>query len=164
MARLQVIPGRRLKALGCLLCALALLLVLSAPWPRERAWGMRAGALGVLWAPVVVLIPAALEPSAAVEYATIALACMALGALTDALVPWPRALLAPAIVSVVALTLDALAGTQLLMRSLLGPDPILGARFYGIGNELKSGLAVLVLAGIAAALYPAARGRRAARR
>jgi hypothetical protein len=40
------------------------------------------------------------------------------------------------------------------MRSLLGPDPILGARFYGIGNELKSGLAVLVLAGVAAALYP----------
>ena len=43
-----------------------------------------------------------------------------------------------------------------------GPDPTLGARFYGIGNELKSGLAVLVLAAVAAALYPAARGRRAA--
>jgi hypothetical protein len=162
MARLQVIPGRRLKALGCLLCALALALVLAAPWARARAWAMRAGALGVLWAPVAVLIPAALEPSAAVEYATIALACMALGALTDALVPWPRAVLAPAIVSVVVLTVDALVGTQLLVRSLLGPDPILGARFYGIGNELKSGLAVLVLAGVAAALYPAARSRRSA--
>ncbi|HSZ03591.1 MAG TPA: hypothetical protein VK778_00170 [Solirubrobacteraceae bacterium] len=162
MARLRVIPGRRLKALGCLLCALALALILAAPWPRARAWAMRAGALGVLWAPVAVLIPAALEPSAAVEYATIALACMALGALTDALVPWPRAVLAPAIASVVVLTLDALVDTQLLVRSLLGPDPILGARFYGIGNELKSGLAVLVLAGVAAALYPAARDRRSA--
>lgn len=162
MARLYVISGRRLKALGCLLCAWALLLVLAAPWPRRRAWAMRAGALGVLWAPVVALIPAALEPSAAVEYLTIALACMALGALTDALVPWPRALLAPAILAVVALAADALAGTQLLMRSLLGPDPLLGARFYGIGNELKSGLAVLVLAAVAAALYPAVRGRRAA--
>ena len=50
------------------------------------------------------------------------------------------------------------------MRSLLGPNPILGARFYGIGNELKSGLAVLVLAAVAAALYPAVRGRRAAAR
>jgi hypothetical protein len=48
------------------------------------------------------------------------------------------------------------------MRSLLGPDPLLGARFYGIGNELKSGLAVLVLAAAAAALYPATRGRTAA--
>ncbi len=123
---------------------------------------MRAGALGVLWAPVVVMLTAALEPSAAVEYLTIALACLALGALTDRLLPWPRAPLAPALVAVVAIVADALAGTQLLMRSLLGPDPILGARFYGVGNELKSGLAVLVLTAIAAALYPATRGRRAA--
>jgi hypothetical protein len=161
MARLHAIGGRRLKALGFLLSAWALLLILTAPSPRARAWAMRVGALGVLWAPVAVLIPAALEPSAAVEYATIALACIALGALTDALIRWPRALLAPALVAIVALTADALAGTQLLMRSLLGPDPILGARFYGIGNELKSGLAVLVLAAVAAALAPAARGRRA---
>jgi hypothetical protein len=162
MARLRVIGGRRLKALASLLGAWALLLLATAPWTRARAWAMRAGALGVLWAPVTVLIPAALEPGAALEYATIALACVGLGALTDALLPWPRALLAPAIAAIVTLTADALAGTQLLMRSLLGPDPILGARFYGIGNELKSGLAVLVLAAVAAALYPAARGRRAA--
>ena len=117
---------------------------------------MRTGALGVLWAPVVVLIPAALEPGAAVEYATIVLACLLLGALTDRLLPWPRAPLAPAIVALVAIIVDALAHTQLLVRSLLGPNPILGARFYGIGNELKSGLAVLVLAAVAAALYPTA--------
>jgi hypothetical protein len=154
MARLHVIGPRRLHALGWLLTAWALMLLLSAPWPRARAQAMRAGALGVLWLPVAVLIPAALNPSAAVEYATISLACVALGALTDLLLPWPRAPLAPAVVAVVALTADALAGTQLLMRSLLGPNPILGARFYGIGNELKSGLAVLVLCAVAAALYP----------
>jgi hypothetical protein len=204
MARLRVVGGRRLKALGCLLGAWALLMLLaSVPWPRRgdpktpgaqadilaradisarygtaqtqrrdgargsgaarmraRAWAMRTGALGVLWAPIAVLIPAAIEPSAAVEYATIALACLALGALTDLLLPWPRAPLAPALAAVVVLTVDALAGTQLLMRSLLGPNPILGARFYGIGNELKSGLAVLVLAAVAAALHPGGRGRR----
>jgi hypothetical protein len=167
MARLHVIGPRRLHALGWLLTALALLLLLSAPWPRARAWAMRTGALAMLWTPVAVLIPAALEPSAAVEYLTIALACLALGALSDRLLRWPRAPLAPAVVTVLAIVADALAGTQLLMRSLLGPDPILGARFYGIGNELKSGLAVLVLAAVAAALYPAtdrrsASGRRAA--
>ncbi len=162
MARLHVIGPRRLHALGWLLTAWALLLLASAPWPRARAWAMRTGALGILWAPVAVLIPAALSPSAAVEYLTIAFACLALGALTDRLLPWPRAPLAPAIVAILALTIDALSGTQLLMRSLLGPDPILGARFYGIGNELKSGLAVLVLAAVAAALHPAMRGRRAA--
>jgi len=154
MARLQVIGGRRLRALAFLLCAWGLLLLCAAPWPRARAAAMRAGGLGVLWAPVVVLLGAALEPSAPVEYTIIALACMLLGALTDQLLPWPRAPLAPAIVAVVVLVADALSGTQLLMRSLLGPDPILGARFYGIGNELKSGLAVLVLAALAAALYP----------
>ncbi len=162
MARLRVIGGRRLKALAFLLGAWALLLLAAAPWERARAWAMRAGALGVLWAPVAVLVAAALEPSAAVEYVTIVLACGALGVLTDALLAWPRAPLAPAIAAVIALSADALAGTQLLMRSLLGPDPILGARFYGIGNELKSGLAVLVLAAVAAALYPSARDRRAA--
>ncbi len=167
MARLHVLGPRRLRALGWLLSAWALLLLACAPSPRARAWAMRAGALGLLWAPVAVLIPAALQPSAAVEYLMIVLACLALGALTDLLLPWPRALLAPAIVAILALAIDALAGTQLLMRSLLGPNPILGARFYGIGNELKSGLAVLVFAAVAAALYPtadrrSAGGRRAA--
>jgi hypothetical protein len=161
IGRLRVIGGRRLKALGFLLAAWALLLLASAPSPRRRAWAMRVGALGLLWAPVVVLLPAAIEPSAAVEYAIIVSACLLAGAVTDSLLPWPRAPLAPAIVAIVALVADALAGTQLLVRSLLGPNPELGARFYGIGNELKSGLAVLVLAAVAAALYPAVRGRRA---
>jgi hypothetical protein len=168
--RLHVVGGRRLKALGCLLAAWALLLLGASAIPRSQlrrrraacAWAMRVGALAVMWAPVAVLIGAALEPSAAIEYATIALACLLLAAVTDALLPWPRAPLAPALVSILALVLDTLAGTQLLMRSLLGPNPILGARFYGFGNELKSGLAVLVLAAIAAALYPVIRSRRAA--
>ena len=160
MARLEVIGARRLKALAYLLSAWALLLLVSALSPgragARRAWAIRVGALGVLWAPVAALITAAIEPSAGVEYATITLACLVLGALTDAALPWPRALLAPAIVGLTALVADALAGTQLLMRSLLGPDPILGARFYGFGNELKSGLAVLVFAAVAAALHPTA--------
>jgi hypothetical protein len=161
MGRLRVIGGRRLEALGILLAAWAALLLLCAPWPRARALAMRVGALGVLWAPVAALLPAAVEPGAAVEYAMITATCLALGALTDRLLPWPRALIAPAFVTLIALAIDALAGTQLLMRALLGPDPARGARFYGIGNELKSGLAVLVLAAVAAALYPAVRGRRA---
>lgn len=162
MARLHVVGPRRLRALGWLLAAWALLLLVCASRPRARAWAMRAGALGVLWAPVAVLIPAAIEPSAAVEYLVIVLACLALGALSDLLLPWPRAPLAPALVAILGLAADALAGTQLLVRSVLGPDPLLGVRFYGIGNELKSGLAVLVFAAVAGALYQATRGRRAA--
>ncbi|HXW58854.1 MAG TPA: hypothetical protein VEJ23_05190, partial [Solirubrobacteraceae bacterium] len=154
MARLRVIGARRTALVLWMLGAWALL-VLACTGRRSRAWALRAGGVGVLWAPVVALVPAALSPPAAIEYATIALACLALGALTDRLLRWPRAPLAPALAAIVALTVDALVGTQLLMRSLLGPDPALGARFYGIGNELKSGLAVLVLAGVASLLYPA---------
>ncbi len=161
VARIRVLGGRRLSTLGFLLGAWALLLALCSPWPRARARAMRVGGLGVLWAPVAVLVPAAFLPSAAVEYLTVTLLCLVLGAASDLLIRWPRAMLAPAIVGVLALTVDALAHTQLLVRSMLGPNPILGARFYGIGNEVKSGLAVLVLAGLAGALHPATRGRRA---
>ncbi len=172
-ARLLVVYPRRLPALACLLGAWALLAL--AVWllppglsmrgpsarPRARAWVVRVGAIALLWTPVAVLLPAALEPARGVEDVLLVLLCFALGALTDRLLPWPRAPLAPAVAAVVALTVDALAGTQLLVRSLLGPDPALGVRFYGIGNELKSGLAVLVFAAVAAALYPLARGTRA---
>lgn len=167
MARLEVIDSRRLAAVAWLVLACALLLG-AAAFPlggdrrRRVAWALRTGALALLWAPAAVLIPAALEPSRTAELALIAGACLALGALTDRLVPWPRAPALVAIVVVLALAVDALAGTQLLMRSVLGPKPAFGARFYGIGNELKSALAVLVFAGVAAVLYPALRGRRAA--
>ncbi len=169
--RLLVIYGRRLGALACLLGVWALLML--AAWltpltprlrPRVRAWTARVGALAFLWTPVAVLVPAALEPSRGAEDALLVLICFSLGASCERLLPWPRAPLAPAVVAVVALSADALAGTQLLVRSLLGPNPELGVRFYGIGNELKSGLAVLVFAGVAAALYPAVHGRRAAAR
>jgi hypothetical protein len=164
MARLHLISYRRLRALAALLGAWgALLFAGAAVGPRSAAAAMRVGALALLWAPVAVLLPAALEPpEQQVEYALIVGACLLLGAASDALLRWPRGPLAPAVAAVVALTADQLAGTQLLTRSLLGPDPILGARFYGIGNELKSGLAVLVLIAVAAALYPARRGARGA--
>jgi hypothetical protein len=163
-ARLRVIYGRRMGALACLLGAWALLMLaaLLARRRRARAWTARVGGLALLWTPVAVLVPAALKPGRGIEDGVIVLICFGLAALTDRLLAWPRAPLAPAIVAIVAITADALTGTQLLVRSLLGPNPELGVRFYGIGNELKSGLAVLVFAAVAAALYPAARGRRAA--
>ena len=163
-ARLLVIYGRRLPALLCLLGAWALLMLaaLALRRRRARAWGARIGGLALLWAPAAVLVPAAFSPGRGVEDALLVLLCFGLAALSDRLLAWPRAPLAPAVVAVVALTADALAGTQLLARALLGPNPELGVRFYGIGNELKSWLAVLVFSAVAAALYPAVRGRRAA--
>ncbi|MBS1890881.1 MAG: hypothetical protein JST59_06295, partial [Actinobacteria bacterium] len=51
-----------------------------------------------------------------------------------------------------AYALDAILGSPLSALSLLGPNPGLGIRFYGIGNELESLLSVLVVGGIGAAL------------
>lgn len=180
-ARLGVISSRRLPALGWLLIAWALLLVGTRLTGRlagarlagtRRAgaqlgsapekWALRVGGLALLWCPVAVLVTAAIEPSRVAEFALLVAICFGLGALNDRLVAWPRALLLPAIAAIATIVVDALAHAQLLMRSLLGPDPQFGARFYGIGNELKSGLAVLVLCAVAAALYPTVRGRRAA--
>ncbi len=159
-ARLRVVGPRRLSALGFLLLAWAALLITAVcltPARETRARAVRIGALGVMWAPVAVMVPAAFTPSAGIEYALIAAACLALGALTDLLLAWPRALVAPAVAAPAAIVLDSLTHAQLLVRSVLGPNPVLGARFYGVGNELKSGLAVLVLCAVAAALYPSAR-------
>lgn len=168
-ARLGVISSRRLPAVAWLIAAWVLLLAAacvpvgaSVARKARGAWALRTGALAILWLPAAELVPAAIEPTRTAEFALLVGLCFALAALTDRLLPWPRAPLAPAVVAILALSIDALAGTQLLIRSLLGPNPILGARFYGIGNELKSGLAVLVFAAVAAWLYPATRSRRAA--
>ncbi len=162
MERLRSIPDRRLPALLVLLGAWALLVLACArAGERARGWALRVGASAILWAPAASLITAALMPGAAGEYAILTLSCFALAAAGERLLPWPRAPIAPAVVAVLAITLDSLSGTQLLMRSLLGPDPLGGARFYGIGNELKPALAVLALGAVAAALYPCERGRRA---
>ena len=189
-ARLDAIPGRRLPALAVLLAAWAVLVLACARGPRargpvtlhgarralpgraagERTDGqtgrralrraVRTGALGILWAPCAALVAAAIEPGPGAEYALVAALALGLGAASDALLSWPRALIAPAAALPVAIAVDALAGTQLLMRSLAGPDPAGGARFYGVGNELKSALAVMALAGIAAGLYPLQRNER----
>ena len=176
-ARLEAIGGRRLEVLAGLLAAWSLLLLGALAAGRARwgagqararatrataAYALRVGALAMLWTPVASLVAAALEPGLGLEVLLLAASCSVLGALCDRLLPWPRAPLAPAAIALLALSADALLGTQLLMRSLLGPDPAYGARFHGIGNELKSALAVLTFAGVAAALHPGARGRRVA--
>jgi hypothetical protein len=159
--RLEVLAGRRLKALAALVGLWIVLLLLCAR-SSARGFAVRSGALAVLWVPALALVSAAIEPGAGAEYALIAGGSLALGATSDLLIGWPRAPIAPALVAVGAISVDSLAETQLLMRSLVGPLPALGARFYGIGNELKSALAVLVLAALAGAVYPSRRGRRTA--
>lgn len=130
---------------------------------RTRMPVRRLGGLAILWIPTVILIPAALgNPSRELEYFIIGAGCLGLGWLTDRLVPWPRAPIVPAAVGLGVITIDLALGSELITRSILGPNPGYGSRFYGIGNELKSGLMVLLLAGLGAALTNRPKSRKAA--
>jgi hypothetical protein len=123
--------------------------------------GLRIGALAVMWWPTMVLLVAGLEPSAkAAETAMIATASVALGALTDWLLRWPRGPVLPAAAGLAAYTLDLATGGDLLTRSALGPSLISGARFYGISNELEPLLPILLLIGLAALVGWRERSRR----
>jgi hypothetical protein len=80
------------------------------------------------------------------------LAAPLLAALTLAALRDYRALAVAAGVTVLAYAIDVIAGSPLTSLSLMGPNPGLGVRFYGIGNELEAVLAPLVIAGTGAAL------------
>jgi len=96
-------------------------------------------------------VTGALAPSALVELLIVGAAGAALAAATDRALPWPQAIALPALFSVGAHIVDLMLGSTLIVRSLLGPNPLLGARFYGIGNELEITLAVATLLGLGAA-------------
>ena len=112
--------------------------------------GARWGGLAALWLPSVLLLTAALAPSGTLESAIVAGGCLLLGALTDVLVRWPRGPLVPAAVGIGAYVADLAFGSPLIVRSLLGPNPRFGSRFYGIGNELEAILPILLFLGLAA--------------
>jgi hypothetical protein len=122
----------------------------------------RSAFLAAVWLPSVLLATGAIAPSRLGEVILIAVACALLALATDLLLPWPRAIALPAAVAVIAHVIDLAFGSSLIQRSLLGPNPILGARFYGVGNELEVTLGVIGLLGIGALFASAPRRRLAA--
>jgi hypothetical protein len=162
--RLKVVNGRRFPALETVLAAwLVILLVLGLVADRRgtRA-AMRLGALAVMWLLTVLLITAALHPGRGLELLLIAGLSFVLAALTDRFLPWPRGPLLPCLVTVLFYIVDLANNSHLIIRSLLGPNPRFGSRYYGIGNELESALPVLLFVGLAALLYGRTRSRAGA--
>jgi hypothetical protein len=156
------IAPRRIRTLEALLAAWLALLAACALAGRARA-GLRIGALAFLWLPTMVLIPGSFDPSStAVEAALIAVPAFLAAALTDRLVPWPRAPIVPAVVTLAVYLVDLATGSNLITLSLLGPNPRAGARFYGIGNELEPALPILLFVGLAAAMTGRERSRKLA--
>lgn len=159
--RLSEIGSRRIPALETFLLTW-LGVVLLAGILRDRQgvrFGMRIGGLALLWLPAVLLGSAALAPSEQAELFLIAGGSFALALATDRWLPWPRGPAAPAIVALVAYTVDLANHSHLVIRSLLGPSPRSGSRFYGLGNELEIALTILLLVGLAALLRRRGRTR-----
>jgi hypothetical protein len=120
-------------------------------------------ALSLVYLPLLCLAGAALQPTVGAERLLVMLAAPALAALTltafegflgAAASPRGgyRALAFCCGATVLAHTVDLIAGSPLIQLSLAGPNPVAGHRFYGIGNELEATLVVLVLVGTGAAL------------
>lgn len=153
-ARMAVISSRRGPVLGLSLLAWFLLLGLAIAVTRGGAAriGVRLAGLAVIYMPLVLLAGAAIEPSESAEVLLVLLGAPLLGALTLALLSGYRALAVASALTVLAYAIDVIAGSPLSALSLLGPNPGLGVRFFGIGNELEALLAVLIVAGTGAGL------------
>lgn len=162
--RLSVIPARRMPALQTFLYVW-LAVVLIGGIVRDRAgvrFGIRIGGLAMMWLPATVLVTAIFEPSRQAELFALAGGSFTLALLTDRFVRWPRGPAVPCFVGLAAYTADLANHSQLVIRSLLGPSPRSGSRFYGLGNELEIALTLLLLIGIAAALRRRERTRAGA--
>lgn len=100
--------------------------------------GIRLSLLSMLFFPVLFLIEPLLSWSVAPP---VVLGFIIMFALGGALVveTWrlPGMLMLIAGLTMGALLLDGFTGAQLMQRSYLGYDPVIGARFYGLGNEYE---------------------------
>ena len=152
--RMAVISERRGPVIGLslLVWLLGLGLVAAATRGAAARAGVRLVGLAIVYLPLVLLAAAAPQPPETAETLLAMVGAPAAAALTLALVGGYRALALASALTVLAYAVDVVAGSPLTALSLLGPNPGLGVRFYGIGNELEALLAVLVVAGTGAGL------------
>jgi hypothetical protein len=149
--RLAHVKSRRGPALTLTFGLWLLVLAVLSVFGRARL-GLRLGLLTAMWLPGVALLTGAIDPGRGVETVALAVGSLALAFATDRAVRWPRAPAVPAAAVLLAHAVDLVAGSPLIVRSLAGPNPGFGARFFGIGNELEAILAVMVLLGAGAFL------------
>jgi hypothetical protein len=152
--RMAVISERRGPVIGLSLLAWIMVMGLAVVATRGAAGrgGARTLGLAVVYLPLVLLVGAAMEPGETAEMLIAMLGAPLLAALTLALLGGYRALALASGLTVLAYAIDVVVGSPLTALSLLGPNPGLGVRFYGIGNELEALLAVLIVAGTGAGL------------
>jgi hypothetical protein len=106
--------------------------------------------LAVAWAPLMLLLAAALDAGEPATALLMGLGAPALAALTALRFPGLLGLALACAVTVGAYAVDVLAGSPYTALSVLGPNPGAGVRFFGIGNELEAILTTLTLVGAGA--------------
>jgi hypothetical protein len=154
--RLTTVQGMVLTFIGMLLALAAF-----GGWHRSFRKGLRIGSLSFMWAVTIVLFEALFNPSSlGVEMAIVAIPSFALGILTERYVPWPYGPVIPIFTALTLYSVDLANDSHLIVRSLLGPNPKFGSRFFGVGNEMEAAFAVMALIGIGAALTGQPRSRR----
>lgn len=152
--RLWDVADRRAPVVGVTLLVWLAAFLLAMTIERERGGRVAARllALSLVYLPLLCLLGAALEPSVGIERLLLMLGSLALAALTLAVLGGYRAIAVACGATVLAYSVDLIAGSPLTQLSLVGPNPAAGHRYYGIGNELEACLTVLVLVGTGAAL------------
>jgi hypothetical protein len=133
---------------GWIVLAAATALLVRPLRRRAPAWL----ALAFAYMPLTLLAGAAVEPGAVAEGLMIGFGAAALAALTLVFTRGWWALAIACAITVIAYAIDVVTGSELTKLSLLGPNPVFGARFYGIGNELEALIAVMVPVAVGAAL------------
>ncbi|HSR95186.1 MAG TPA: hypothetical protein VLK56_10010 [Solirubrobacterales bacterium] len=166
-ARLATISERRgpVIGLGLAIWLVGLGLAIGVTRGRAARFGVKLVGLSIVYLPLLLLLGAALESAQMVEQVLTIGGAPLLALFTLLAFSGYRALAVASGLTVLAYAIDMVAGSPLTSLSLLGPNPGLGVRFYGIGNELEALLAVLVVAGTGAALSgfaPSMAARRAA--
>ena len=162
--RYEQVGKRRGAAVGVPILIWLLLTGAAVLVGRRRSCGTRAAfgenelapvalrllALSVVFLPLVLLLIAAVTPSLNLERGVAIVVPVVLAAAFSRWLPGYRALAAACLLTVGAYGIDMIAGSVLTPKAVIGPNPGLGARFYGIGNELESTLMILTSAGIGA--------------
>ncbi len=164
--RMTAVADRRVAVLvGCLAAWLIAALTAALLAPGSRCGAAAWLGVTVAYLPPALLATAAVQPGAVAEALMVGIGAAVLAAVTLSLARgWWAAAVACA-VATIAYAIDVIAGSQLTALSLLGPNPVFGVRFYGIGNELEALCAVMVPVGVGAALSGFAdAGRPASRR
>ena len=144
--RLAVVDARRGPVIGTNLLIWIGLAALAGVAFGRRGLGtvLPLLAVTITYLPAVLLLAAALHPSELAERLIVGIGSPALALATLRLAPTYGALAIAGAASVLGYAVDVIAGSTLTALSLAGPNPALGVRFFGIGNELEATVVALV--------------------